>query len=193
MTADKGRRYLPDILDHPNSRNSFPSHDEILYIYNITHLDTACSGAVTSIRYCYKYNIATDVSASQVELAMDWTVLIFKEENDHLVVVNTYRIRSRPHRTCTGKSGSQSGICCDEMSVDKLELPETGFIFGITKTSTDSSNIATLLTYHSSLRKYEVDTILMARPPSLGSFIPLSDLPIPDGRGLHCLWFITGI
>ena len=193
MAADNGRRYLPDILDNPDHTNSAPSHDNTLYIYKLPFLGKACSGAVTSIRYCYEYDTTANVSSPQLDF--NWTLLIFQEENDRLNIMNTYLLTSRPRNLmCTVKSGSQSVICCDETPVDKLNLTETGFIFGITKTFADTNNMATLLMFHSSFEEYGVDTILLARDDrtlTQGSFI--SEVPTPVRRGLHCLWFLTGI
>ena len=159
--------------------------------YNLGSLNEACSGEVTAIEYCYRY----DVSGAG-EAVFNWTVLIFEDTGaSNFRITNSYTIESRPDSSSSVNCGDGSSgrkECCDVDQINGFgNLPEN-FVFGVIGPSQGNTHSATLLGYFDHLSQYQVNTILLdSAGLSLSEGSTLPSTPVVQ-RGLRMLWFVIG-
>ena len=159
-------------------------------IYSVDSLNEDCSGEVTAIEYCYRY----DVSGAG-EAVFNWTVLILEDTGaGNFRITNSYTIESRPDSsssvTCTDVNSGRKE-CCDVDQINGFNWPDN-FVFGVTGPSQGNTHSATLLGYFDTLPQYQVNTVLLNRAGlsvSVGSTVP--SVPVVQ-RGLRMLWFVIG-
>ena len=143
-----------------------------------------------AIKCCYKFDDATVGPA-----VFNWTVLILKESNhssrsnNNFEIVNVIIIEScdLDATSCT----SDEPLCCDVTNIESFDLPQN-FIFGVTESAQGNTARATLLGYHDSLPKYQVDVVLLNKAEvtlSVGSTIHSNQT---TERGIRMLWFVIG-
>ena len=167
------------------------TNTDVIFIYNLGSLNEDCSGEVTAIEYCYRY----DVSGAG-EAVFNWTVLILKNSgSSNFRITNTYTIESRPDSSSSVNCGDVSNgrkDCCDVDQINGYGNLPVNFVFGVTGSSQGNTHSATLLGFSDSLPRYWVNTIQMARSRqilSVGSTLPSTPGAL---RGLRMLWFVIG-
>ena len=158
-------------------------------IYSVGSLNQDCSGEVSAIEYCYRYDIN-----GAGEAVFRWTVLILEDAgSSNFRITNSYTIESRPNSSSSvnycGAANSGTRKCCDVDQINGFNLPDN-FVFGVTGPSQGNTHNATLLGFHESLSQYVVSTVLLSSAGlsvSVGSTVP--SVPV-DQRGLRMLWFV---
>ena len=185
-----GQRYVPSARDRDVLTGTTTTNT--INIYSVGSLNQDCSGEVTAIEYCYRY----DVSGAG-EAVFNWTVLILENAgSSNFRITNSYIIESRPNSSSSVTCGAVSNgrkDCCDVDQINGFgSLPEN-FVFGVTGPSQGNTHNATLLGFHdTSLSQYVVSTVHVSRGSlslSVGSTVP--SVPVIQ-RGLRMLWFVIG-
>ena len=163
----------------------------MINIYRVGSLNEHCSGEVTAIEYCYRY----DVSGAG-EAVFNWTVLILEDAgSSNFRITNTYAIESRPNSSSSvncGNVNSGRKDCCDVDQINGFGNLPVNFVFGVTGSSQGNTHSATLLGFYDILQQYQVNTVLLnsaGHSLSVGSTLP--SVPV-DQRGLRMLWFVIG-
>ena len=168
---------------------------DLLLAYNVSNLNTNCSGPVTAIEYCYRYSLSTAMRMGQ-QITFSWIVLILERDGSYFSVINNYIIRSCGSvggANCTRSRGQIT--CCDRTDINGFDLSNvTNFIFGVIASAQENTPGVTLLGYSDSLPQYIVNTSILGRSEvptslSMGSRLRRSS---PGPRGIRMLWFVTG-
>ena len=172
-----------DVLTTATSANE-------INIYEVDALNEACSGEVTAIEYCYRY----DVSGAG-EAVFNWTVLILEDTGaSNFMITNSYAIESHLNSSssvnCSAASSGRKD-CCDVDQINGFNLPDN-FVFGVTGPSQGNTHSATLLGFHDTVTQYVVNTTQLARAgPTLSEGSTVPSTPVVQ-RGLRMLWFVIG-
>ena len=163
---------------------------DVINAYNVGSLNQDCSGEVTAIEYCYRYDVSGTGAA-----VFRWTVLILENAgSSNFRITNSYTIESRPDSSssvnCDDASNGRKD-CCDVDQINGFNLPDN-LVFGVTGSSQGNTHSATLLGYFDTLSQYQVNTVHVSRAGhslSVGSTIPSTPVIL---RGLRMLWFVIG-
>ena len=168
-----------------------PSLSYVIYAYNLGSLNEDCSGEVTAIEYCYRYDVIGAGAA-----VFRWTVLILEDTGaSNFRITNTYTIESRPDSSSTVTCGDGSNgrkDCCDVDQINGFGNLPDNFIYGVTGPSQGNTHSATLLGYFDSLSQYQVNTVLqnsIGLSLTVGSTVPNHHVAV---GGLRMLWFVIG-
>ena len=163
----------------------------VINIYSVGSLNEDCSGEVTAIEYCYRY----DVIGTGADV-FNWTVLILEDTgSSNFMITNTYTIESRPDSSSSVNcsfTSSGTRMCCDVDQISGFGSLPVNFVFGVTGPSQGNTHSATLLGYFDTLPQYVVNTVHVSRAGlslSVGSTVP--SVPVVQ-RGLRMLWFVIG-